>query len=88
MRQNEEVQKKIGEVDISEIVIDLTCRDEVPKLLMGLKYIYCNPEIKDKIFKIFEEMIPDKKEKNRKKGDEYMGNLCDGNAAIELQLGL
>ncbi len=63
MRQNEEVQKKIGEVDISEIVIDLTCRDEVPKLLMGLKYIYCNPEIKDKIFKIFEEMIPDKKKK-------------------------
>jgi len=63
MRKNEEIQKTISEIDISEIEIDLTCRDEVPKLLMGLKYIYCNSEIKAKIFKIFEEMIPDKKKK-------------------------
>jgi len=54
---------KIGEMIISEIEIDLKCRDEVPKLLMGIKYIYCNKEIRDEIFRIFEEMIPAKSRK-------------------------
>ena len=54
---------KIGEMIISEIEIDLKCRDEVPKLLMGIKYIYCNKEIRDEIFRIFEEMIPVKSRK-------------------------
>lgn len=64
MRKLEELQKKFGEVDISEIEIDLSCRDEVPKLLMGLKYMYSNPEIKTKIFQIFDELVP-QKTKNR-----------------------
>ncbi len=63
MRKIIDIQKKIGEIDIGKIEIDLTCRDEVPKLLMGLKYIYCTPEIRLEIFKIFDEMIPLKAKK-------------------------
>lgn len=49
---------KLGEVDIAEIEFDLRSRDEIPKLLMGLQYIYCNKEYREQIFKILEEMVP------------------------------
>lgn len=63
MRQAVDLQNKIGEIDISEIEIDLTCRDEVPKLLTGLKYIYCNKEIRSEVFRIFDEMATEKTKK-------------------------
>jgi hypothetical protein len=43
MRKAINLQLKIGETDISKIRSDLRSRDEIPKLLMGLQYIYCNP---------------------------------------------
>ena len=49
---------KIGEVDISRIEFDLKSRDEIPKLLMGLQAIYCNKEIREKVFNVLEEAIP------------------------------
>lgn len=49
---------KIGEVDISQIQFDLRCRDEIPKLLMGLQYLYCDPTLREKMFSILENMIP------------------------------
>ena len=58
MRIVKEEQTKLGQVDISEIEFDLRSRDEIPKLLMGLQYIYCNPEYREPIFKILEEMNP------------------------------
>jgi transposase, IS5 family len=52
-------QIKIGEVDISGIEFDLRSRDEIPKLLMGLQAVYCNKEIREKIFILLEEAIPE-----------------------------
>jgi hypothetical protein len=60
MRKIIESQMKLGEVDISEIEFDLRSRDEIPKLLMGLQYIYCNPDIKNKVFEILEKIVPNK----------------------------
>jgi hypothetical protein len=58
MRKVKDEQTKLGQVDIAEIEFDLKSRDEIPKLLMGLQYIYCNPEYREPVFKILEEMLP------------------------------
>ena len=58
MRKAIEPQIQFGQVDISKIEFDLRSRDEIPKLLMGLQYIYCTPEIRAEVFEILEEMVP------------------------------
>ena len=58
MRKTVDPQMKFDQVDISQIQFDLRSRDEIPKLLMGLQYIYCTPEIREEVFKIVEQMIP------------------------------
>ena len=58
MRKVIEPQMKFGQVGISEIEFDLGSRDEIPRLLMGLQYIYCTPEVREEVFQILEEMIP------------------------------
>ena len=58
MRKVEEKQMKLGEVDISKIEMDLKSRDEIPKLLRGLQYIYTTPEVRGEVFKILEEIAP------------------------------
>jgi hypothetical protein len=57
MRKINEDQFIIGQVRIDEIKFDLRSRDEIPKLLMGLQYIYCHEEYRDKIFEILKEML-------------------------------
>ena len=58
MRNIIEPQLKLGQVNISEIEFDLSSRDEIPRLLMGLQYIYCTPEVRREVFQILGEMIP------------------------------
>lgn len=58
MRRVFQPQKKLGQSDIEKIEIDLTCRDEIPKVLLGLQHIYCNQEIQEKVFEILEQLIP------------------------------
>ena len=58
MRKIIDNQMKIGEVDISGIEFDLKSRDEIPKLLMGLQAIYCNKEIRDKVFNVLKNAMP------------------------------
>lgn len=63
MRQVQHSQMKLGEVAVSQIKLDTRSRDEIPKLLMGLKHIYCTMEIREKIFAILEEIIPEETSK-------------------------
>lgn len=65
MRIVKEIQTKLGEVDIAEIEFDLRSRDEIPKLLMGLQYIYCNKEYRNRVFDILKEMLPKKISANK-----------------------
>lgn len=58
MRVAIEKQNKLGSVDISEIKFDPRSRDEIPKLLMGLQYIYCTPTIRKEVFQILKGIIP------------------------------
>jgi len=56
MRKVKESQMKLGEVNIE---FDLRSRDEIPKLLIGLQYIWCTPELREKVFKILQKIIPE-----------------------------
>jgi len=65
MRQVIEPQRKLGQIDISKIEFDLRCRDEIPKVLMGLQQIYCTPEIREKVFEALLKLIPSNIDTNK-----------------------
>jgi hypothetical protein len=58
MRKVIEKQLKIGQVDISNIQIDINCRDEIPQLLLGLQAIYSDRQLRNEIFDILKNIIP------------------------------
>lgn len=64
MRKVIEPQMRLGAVDISQIKFDLRSRDEIPKLLMGLQYIYGTRAVKEEVFKILEGIIPEGTDRN------------------------
>ena len=58
MRKSIDPQLKFGNVDISEISFDPKCRDELPRILQGLQYIYVTSSIRKEIFSKLESLIP------------------------------
>jgi hypothetical protein len=64
MRKIIQEQALFGTVDIGEIQFDLRCRDEIPKVLIGLQHIYVTPGLRKKVFDILEEIIPDEIDRN------------------------
>ena len=59
MRKVMDDQFKIGQVAIADIDLDIRSRDEIPKLLMGLKGMYCDTEIRNELFAVLTELIPE-----------------------------
>lgn len=59
MRKIMENQMQLGEVNISAIKFDLRSRDDIPKLLMGLQYIYSDNKIRKHVFEILKDIIPE-----------------------------
>ena len=51
-------QLEFGQVDIANIVIDVTSRDDIPLILLGLQHIYTTEPLKEAVFKILQEVIP------------------------------
>lgn len=71
MRVVRNLQREIGEVDIAKIQFDPKSRDDIPKLLKGLQYLYTTREVREAIFKILEEKVaPGKDKKNGRPGME------------------
>lgn len=70
MRKLEENQLQFGEINISEIRFNPKSRDDIPKLLMGLQFIYVTPEIREEVFAILERGITFR---NNKKVDKDNG---------------
>ena len=54
-----DMQMRIGEVAIDNITFDPRSRDEIPELLVGLKSIYCNREIREQVFEVLMDLVPD-----------------------------
>ncbi len=62
---------QLGEVDISKITFDPKSRDDIPKILKGLQYLYTNLEIREDLFKILDKIIlPEINKKNGRPGME------------------
>lgn len=59
MRKIIENQMQLGEVDITAIKFDLRSRDDIPKLLMGFQYIYSDKKVRNQVFGVLSEIIPE-----------------------------
>jgi hypothetical protein len=55
---------QIGQVDIADIEIDITSRDDIPMILLGLQHIYITKPLRETVFEILEEVIPTKETGN------------------------
>lgn len=58
MRKVFEPQMTFGQTPIDQIKINMRARDEIPKLLLGLQHIFCNDELREKVFAVLETMVP------------------------------
>jgi transposase, IS5 family len=58
MRQVIDPQLMLDGVDIGAIYLDPKSRDDIPQLLRGLQHIYTQPELRERVFAILREVIP------------------------------
>ena len=70
MRKVIEPQMEIGEIAIADIPIDLQSRDEIPKVLIGLKELYYDRSLRMKVFEALKDLVPE--EVNPDKGRRGM----------------
>ena len=48
-----------GESSLAEVFFDPASRDEIPQLLRGLHYLYMTPSLREALFQILDEMLPE-----------------------------
>ena len=60
-------QMSIGQRDIADIQIDVSSRDDIPSILLGLQHIYTTLPLRNAVFKILEEVAPTQLDNNEKK---------------------
>ena len=53
-------QMSIGQTGIADIQIDVSSRDDIPTILLGLQHIYTTLPLREAVFKILEEVAPTK----------------------------
>ncbi len=58
MRQVQNPQLDLGELDIAAIELDTRSRDDIPKLLLGLQHIYKDLTLREAVFEILQEVKP------------------------------
>lgn len=57
MRKRFEVQYELGATPIENLKIPTRSRDEMPPVLRALQYIYCTPELNEKVFKLLDGKV-------------------------------
>ena len=60
MRKVIDPQLKFGETDIAAIVLDRKSRDDIPQIMRGLQYIYTEKPLRERVFSILEEVLPER----------------------------
>ena len=50
---------QLGEEKISAIHLDPKSRDDIPHILRGLQYVYVTPDLRERVFTIMAEVIPE-----------------------------
>ena len=72
-------QMALGELDIANIRISSKSRDDIPKLLKGLQYVYTTPSVRESIFQLLETQIsPGTDQNNGRPGMELWKILVMG----------
>lgn len=65
----ESVQMGLGQTSIAEIKFNIKSRDDIPRILRGLQYIYITESVREPIFKLLEEkVLPDVNKENGRPG--------------------
>lgn len=59
MRAVKDPQLRLGVADIADITFDVRSRDDIPQILQGLQYIYTTHELREAVFAILEDLVPD-----------------------------
>jgi hypothetical protein len=59
MRTIIDQQLKLGEQSIGSIRLDPKSRDDIPHILRGLQFIYMTRDLRDRVFAILKEILPD-----------------------------
>jgi hypothetical protein len=62
MREIIKRQLELGEVDIGAIEISTKSRDDIPRLLRGLQCIYTTEVVRERVFEILAEVVPQRSE--------------------------
>src|SRR5450830_1703896 len=75
MRVTENEQMTIGEVDISKIRFDPKSRDDIPKILRGLQFIYTHVELRALIFGLLNAKISPKVSKTNGRPGMTLWNI-------------
>jgi IS5 family transposase len=68
MRKVIDLQMEFWKKDIADIKFDLASRDEIPKLMIGLQYIYSTPSIREAVFNILKAIVPKKSQETGRPG--------------------
>ncbi|PQP32933.1 ISNCY family transposase, partial [Desulfobacteraceae bacterium SEEP-SAG10] len=68
MRKIIDLQMNFWKKDIANIEFDLQSRDEIPKLLMGLQYIYRSPQVREEVSKVLNRIVPKKNHETERPG--------------------
>ena len=87
MRAVQDPQMQLGQVNIAEIKFDPKSRDDTPKVLIGLQYIYTNLEVRKEVFALLEENLLKKvNKKNGRPGMELWKILVLGVLRLNLNI--
>jgi len=68
MRKVIDLQMEFWKTDIANIEFDLESRDEIPKLLLGLQYIYTTASIRSQVFEVLKQIVPKKSHETGRPG--------------------
>ena len=66
-------QKQFGEVEIASIELDPKSRDDIPQILRGLQHIYTSHPLREKVFEILAQVIPNRVGKENQKASGDLG---------------
>lgn len=66
MRIVHDPQSRLGLAGIADLVFDPKSRDDIDPLLRGLQHLYTTPDLRERVFAILAEVLPDQADKQGK----------------------
>jgi hypothetical protein len=87
MRKVIDLQMEFWKKDIADIEFDLKSRDEIPKLLMGLQFIYRTAHIREKVFNVLKQIVPKQSHETGRPGMDLWKILVLGTLRLNCNWG-